>query len=95
MKYYILWLYQKHNTTYYIKKALNKLLNLGVFVIFLIITRRGSWLNQSIKRKSMKFKALSAPSLKELFVTELENMILSGELEIGSQLLPKETFQQV
>lgn len=34
----------------------------------------------------MKFKALSAPSLKELFVTELENMILSGELEIGSQL---------
>lgn len=34
----------------------------------------------------MDFKKLSAPSLKELFVTELENMILSGKLEIGSQL---------
>lgn len=34
----------------------------------------------------MNFQKLSAPSLKELFVTELENKILSGELAIGSRL---------
>ncbi len=34
----------------------------------------------------MEFKKLNAPTLKELFVTELEGMILSGKLEIGSKL---------
>lgn len=34
----------------------------------------------------MEFKKLNAPSLKELFVTELESMILSGNLEIGTKL---------
>ncbi len=34
----------------------------------------------------MNFQKLSAPSLKELFITELENKILSGELAIGSKL---------
>lgn len=34
----------------------------------------------------MDFKKLSAPSLKELFITQMEQMILSGELEIGSRL---------
>ena len=34
----------------------------------------------------MNFQKLSAPSLKELFVSELENKILSGELAIGSRL---------
>lgn len=37
----------------------------------------------------MLFKKLSAPSLKELFVTELEGMILSGKLEIGAKLPPE------
>lgn len=37
----------------------------------------------------MIFKKLSAPSLKELFVTELEGMILSGKLEIGEKLPPE------
>lgn len=37
----------------------------------------------------MDFKKLAAPSLKELFVTELENMILSGKLEIGAKLPPE------
>lgn len=37
----------------------------------------------------MIFKKLSAPSLKELFVTELEGMILSGRLEIGAKLPPE------
>lgn len=34
----------------------------------------------------MQFQKLSAPSLKELFVAELENKILSGELKIGEKL---------
>lgn len=37
----------------------------------------------------MQFPKLSAPSLKELFVQELENMILSGKLAIGSKLPPE------
>lgn len=37
----------------------------------------------------MEFKKLNAPSLKELFVLELQNMILSGKLEIGSKLPPE------
>ena len=34
----------------------------------------------------MEFQKLQAPSLKELFIREIENRILSGALEIGSQL---------
>lgn len=34
----------------------------------------------------MEFSKLSAPSLKELFIQEIENRILSGKLEVGSQL---------
>lgn len=34
----------------------------------------------------MEFAKLCAPTLKELFVKELENSILSGKLEIGSRL---------
>ncbi len=37
----------------------------------------------------MEFKKLSVPTLKDLFVRELENMILSGKLEIGTQLPPE------
>lgn len=37
----------------------------------------------------MLFKKLSAPSLKDLFVTELEGLILSGKLEIGAKLPPE------
>ena len=37
----------------------------------------------------MEFKKLAAPSLKELFITEIQNMILSGKLEIGEQLPPE------
>lgn len=37
----------------------------------------------------MTFKKLSAPTLKELFIEELETMILSGELPIGSKLPPE------
>ena len=37
----------------------------------------------------MEFKKLNTPSLKELFVTELQNMILSGKLEIGAKLPPE------
>lgn len=34
----------------------------------------------------MSFKKISSPTLKELFIEELETMILSGELAIGDQL---------
>ena len=34
----------------------------------------------------MKFAKLSAPSLKDLFIREIEGMILSGKLPIGSRL---------
>jgi len=34
----------------------------------------------------MEFTKLSAPSLKELFIKQLENMILSGKLPIGEKL---------
>lgn len=37
----------------------------------------------------MEFSRLSAPSLKELFIQELENMILSGKLTIGEKLPPE------
>lgn len=34
----------------------------------------------------MEFSKLSAPTLKELFIEQLENMILSGKLDIGEKL---------
>ncbi|MDL2258792.1 GntR family transcriptional regulator [Eubacteriales bacterium OttesenSCG-928-K08] len=37
----------------------------------------------------MEFSKLNAPTLKELFVKELEAMILSGKLEIGQKLPPE------
>lgn len=37
----------------------------------------------------MQFAKLSAPTLKELFVKELENMILSGRLPVDTQLPPE------
>ncbi len=55
----------------------------------------GMWLNHGQKGKtSMQFAKLSAPSLKELFVQELENMILSGRLAIGTQLPPERELAQ-
>lgn len=37
----------------------------------------------------MEFSKLSAPSMKELFVQELEGMILSGKLAVGEKLPPE------
>ena len=37
---------------------------------------------------TMGFTKISAPSLTDLFVQQIENMILSGELSIGEQLPP-------
>ena len=37
----------------------------------------------------MEFIKLSAPSLKSLFVSQLQGMILSGELPVGAQLPPE------
>ena len=37
----------------------------------------------------MEFSKLSAPSLKDMFVKQLQDMILSGEMPIGAQLPPE------
>lgn len=37
----------------------------------------------------MEFKKLCAPTLKELFIKELESQILSGRLPIGTRLPPE------
>lgn len=45
---------------------------------------------------SMEFKRLSAPSLKELFVRQIRENILSGQLSIGTQLpTEREIAQQM
>ena len=42
----------------------------------------------------MKFTKLSSPSLKDLFVQQLQGMILSGELPIGAQLPPERVLAE-
>lgn len=42
----------------------------------------------------MEFKKISSPTLKELFIEELETMILSGELAIGEKLPPEREIAQ-
>lgn len=42
----------------------------------------------------MGFSKLSAPSLKDLFIQQLQGMILSGELPIGSRLPPERELAQ-
>lgn len=43
----------------------------------------------------MEYKKLQAPTLKELFIQEIESKILSGELEIGEQLLTERELAEV
>ncbi len=43
----------------------------------------------------MEFKKLQAPTLKDLFIHEIESKILSGELEIGEQLLTERELAEV
>lgn len=42
----------------------------------------------------MAFKKISSPTLKELFIEELESMILCGELAIGEKLPPEREIAQ-
>ena len=56
------------------------------FIRFFLKYLCGIWIYQKREAHIMLFKKLSAPSLKELFVAELEGMILSGKLEIGAKL---------
>ncbi len=42
----------------------------------------------------MNFTKLNAPTLKELFVKELEAMILSGKLKVGEKLPPERTLAE-
>lgn len=43
----------------------------------------------------MEYKKLQAPSLKDLFIEEIESKILSGELEIGGKLLTERELADV
>lgn len=43
----------------------------------------------------MEFEKISSPSLRELFVDQLENMILSGKLKIGEKLPPERQLAQM
>lgn len=43
----------------------------------------------------MEYKKLQAPTLKELFIEEIESKILSGELQIGEQLLTERELSEV
>lgn len=42
----------------------------------------------------MEFTKLSAPSLKDMFIQEVENRILSGELAVGDKLPPEREIAQ-
>ncbi len=42
----------------------------------------------------MEFKKLSAPSLKELFIDQLQTMILSGKIPIGEKLPPERDLSE-
>ncbi len=42
----------------------------------------------------MEFAKLSSPSLKDLFVQQLQGMILSGALPVGTQLPPERTLAE-
>ena len=42
----------------------------------------------------MDFEKLSSPSLKDLFVQQIQGMILSGELLVGSKLPPERTLAE-
>ena len=42
----------------------------------------------------MEFEKLSAPSLKDLFIQQLQRMILSGELAVGTLLPPERELAQ-
>jgi len=43
----------------------------------------------------MEFQKLSSPSLHELFVDQLEHMIISGKLQIGEQLPPERQLAEM
>ena len=43
----------------------------------------------------MEYKKLQAPTLKDLFIQEIESKILSGELEIGEQILTERELADV
>lgn len=43
----------------------------------------------------MEFQKISSPSLRELFVDQLEHMILSGKLKIGEKLPPERQLAEM
>ncbi len=57
----------------------------------MIKSLRGLWYSQSREGSEldMEFEKLYAPSLKELFINQLQGMILSDELPVGTRLPPE------
>lgn len=50
----------------------------------------GMWSYHIQKEEAdMEFEKLVSPSLKDLFISHIEAMILSGELPVGQQLPPE------
>lgn len=47
------------------------------------------WYDQYKEEGAVEFEKLSAPSLKDLFVKQIQGMILSGELPEGTALPPE------
>ena len=43
----------------------------------------------------MEFQKISAPSLHELFVDQLEHLIISGKLQIGEKLPPERQLAEM
>ena len=43
---------------------------------------------------TVEFKKLQTPTLKELFITQIEHMIISGQFEIGTKLPSERELSQ-
>ena len=49
----------------------------------------GSWYNQHQVEENMEFQKLNAPSLKDLFISQIRENILSGQLPVGTKMPPE------
>ena len=52
------------------------------------------WYDQYKEEGAVEFEKLSAPRLKDLFVKQIQGMILSGELPEGTALPPERELAQ-
>ena len=43
----------------------------------------------------MEFQKISSPSLRDLFIEQLEHLILSGKLQVGEKLPPERQLAEM